>query len=143
MMLQKVRERIHTLPEGRHCGIVFITGTVLFLIFNAVSIAAIFAINGYCLYYGRKGGWKGTIFRTLSLFPTFFFVFCILWDGGSIAEKRYAAVLFILGLFCYYLMGKKNSWTTMDVIRAFIVIIPATFLLMFPALYLFIIFCLN
>ena len=111
---------------------------------DAVKIAAVFALHGVCFYYGRKTGWKAAILRTLSLSPTFVFSICFFvfeFRGGkTIINNIYMFLMLILSIVCYYMIGRKNAWTTKDIIRAFIVIIPAAFILLFPVMYLYLIF---
>ena len=108
---------------------------------NAVTIAIVFAFHGVCFYFGRKPGWKAAIVRAVSLFPTFaltisFFVIEFR-EGVSVIDSIISFLLLILGIICYYLIGRKKARTTRDVIIELIIIILTAFVFLIPTMYLY------
>lgn len=85
----------------------------------AFVTCCLFAFHGFCLYHGRKAGWRAAILRTLCLLPTFGEAFSS-WDGRPITFK---VLIFMLGLICYVLIGRKNVLKIEGVIMFFVAII--------------------
>lgn len=98
----------------------------------SLIIAFIFSLHGVCLSHGRKPGFKAAFLRALCLVPTFGEA-CFNWDGKP---WFYMALLLVLGLFGYWIAGKKNTFTIEGLSVPFIMILLSAVLFASPLSYI-------
>lgn len=102
-----------------------------------VIITVIFVFQGICFYMGTKEGIVAAILRVLCLVPVFFNAM----NSFELYPMTFRILLFLLGLACFLLTGRKNAMTVEGIIALICAIIiaatPLTYLFMYVVFLIF------
>ena len=102
-----------------------------------VIITVIFVFQGICFYMGTKEGIVAAILRVLCLVPVFYNAM----NSFELYPMTFRILLFLLGLACFLLTGRKNAMTVEGIIALICAIIiaatPLTNLFMYVVFLIF------